>query len=90
MLVLLSLGSTLLSLSGIWARWPVAAAVVVMALAWQKARIILGKYLGLVQAPGWQRGFDVALTGYCLLLLGLYLAPLGEIVRMILPRLRGL
>ncbi|WP_157771621.1 hypothetical protein [Thioclava nitratireducens] len=48
-----------------------------MALAWQKARIILGKYLGLVQAPAWRRGFDVALTGVCLLLLVLYLAPLG-------------
>lgn len=76
-LVLLTLGSSLLSFSGGWAKWPVAAAVVVMALAWQKARIILGKYLGLVQAPAWQRGFDVALTGVCLLLLVLYLAPLG-------------
>ncbi|QYX56119.1 nitric oxide reductase F protein [Roseovarius sp. SCSIO 43702] len=76
LLVVLSLGSTLLSLSGVWVQWPVAAGVAVMALAWQKARIILAQYLQLAQAPSWRRGFDVALTALCLLMLGLYLAPL--------------
>lgn len=77
MLIALSLGSTLLSFSGFWTQWPVAAGIAVMALGWQKARIILWQYLGLKQSPTWRRGFDVALTGLCLLMLGLYLAPLG-------------
>ncbi|MGC8203359.1 nitric oxide reductase F protein [Aliiroseovarius sp. PTFE2010] len=76
LLLALSLGSTALSVSWIWAQWPALAGVAVMALAWQKARIILAQYLGLDQAPSWQRGFNGALSGLCLLLLGLYLAPL--------------
>ncbi|MFP7674476.1 nitric oxide reductase F protein [Marivita sp. S0852] len=76
LLVALSLGSTALSLSGVYVQWPVAAGVAVMVLAWQKARIILAQYLGLASAPTWRRGFDVALTALCLLLLGLYLVPL--------------
>ena len=76
-LIALSLGSTALSVSGLWDRWPIIAGVAVMVLAWQKARIILAQYLGLQQAPAWRRGFNVGLTGLCLLMLGLYLAPLA-------------
>lgn len=75
-LIALSLGSTGLSVSGVWEQWPVLAGVAVMVLAWQKARIILARYLGLHQAPRWRRGFDVGLTGLCVLMLGLYLSPL--------------
>jgi len=76
LLIALSLGSTALSASGVWGQWPVLAGMAAMALAWQKARIILAQYLGLQQAPQWRRGFDMGLTGLCLLMLGLYLAPL--------------
>ncbi|SDG41315.1 nitric oxide reductase NorF protein [Celeribacter baekdonensis] len=76
LLVALSFGSTALSASGIWAQWPIVAGVAVMALAWQKARIILADYMGLQRAPRWRRGFDVCLTGLCLLMLALYAAPL--------------
>ncbi len=76
-LIALSLGSTLLSLSGIWAQWQVAASIATLALAWQKARIILAQYLGLAAAPAWRRGFEFALAMLCLLMLGLYLVPLG-------------
>jgi hypothetical protein len=37
--------------------------------------VILARYLGLAAAPFWRRGFEVALALFCLLLLGLYLAP---------------
>jgi len=76
LLVALSLGSAALSGAGVWAQWPVAAGVAVMLLAWQKARIILAQYLGLSEAPRWRRGFDMGLTALCILMLGLYLAPL--------------
>ncbi|RLJ59367.1 cytochrome c oxidase subunit IV [Litoreibacter meonggei] len=48
---------------------------VVLALALMKARIILSRYLGLADAPSWRRGFNLTLTLFCLLLLGLYLFP---------------
>ncbi|WP_428643916.1 hypothetical protein [Roseibium sp.] len=48
---------------------------VVLALAFLKARVIVSRYLGLWQAPGWLAGFSWVLGIYCLLLLGLYLAP---------------
>ncbi|MCL3882701.1 nitric oxide reductase F protein [Marivita sp. GX14005] len=74
-LIALSLGSTALSLSAVWAVGPIVAGVAVLLLAWWKARIILSQYLELATAPEWQRGFDVALAALCLLLLGLYLMP---------------
>jgi hypothetical protein len=49
--------------------------VLVLLFAWMKARVILARYLGLWQAPFWQSGFNWALGLFCLLLLGLYLAP---------------
>ena len=48
---------------------------VVLLLALMKARVILSRYLGLAEAPSWQRGFNLVLTLFCLLLLGLYLIP---------------
>ncbi|WP_294608354.1 nitric oxide reductase F protein [Roseovarius sp.] len=74
-LMCLSLGATLISL---W-HWPPAleavAGVLVLSLAWLKARIILSSYLGLDAAPFWRRGFGMSLGAFCLLLLGLYLLP---------------
>jgi Prokaryotic Cytochrome C oxidase subunit IV len=49
--------------------------VLVLLFAWMKARVILARYLGLWQAPSWQSGFNWVLGLFCLLLLGLYLAP---------------
>ena len=74
-LIGLSFGSTLVSL---WP-WPPALAALagglVLGLAWLKARVILSRYLGLCEAPAWRRGFGISLGLFCLLLLGLYLAP---------------
>lgn len=76
-LIMLSLAATAVS---VWP-WPVAftpvAGTLVLGLAWLKARVILARYLGLAAAPFWRRGFDMALGLFCLLLLGLYLAPLA-------------
>lgn len=54
---------------------PVAVGVAILLLAWLKSRVILSRYLGLWKAPTWRSGFNWALGFYCLLLLGLYLAP---------------
>jgi hypothetical protein len=48
----------------------------ILTLAWLKARVILGRYLGLVNATFWARGFGISLALFCALLLGLYLIPL--------------
>ncbi len=48
--------------------------VMVLLLALFKARVILSRYLGLWAAPTWRRGFNLSLTAFCLLFLGLYLA----------------
>ena len=50
---------------------------IILTLAWLKARVILGRYLGLAAAPFWRRGFNLSLALFCLLLLGLYLVPLA-------------
>ena len=70
-LLALSAVSTLLSFDLVPA---VAAGTVLLGLAWLKAQIILGDYLGLRRAPFWRRGFSFALTLYAAILLGLYLA----------------
>lgn len=51
------------------------ASVIVVVLALIKTRLILAHYLGLSGAPTWRRGFNLSLTLFCLLLLGLYLLP---------------
>ncbi len=73
-LIGLSLGSTLLSLAPVPPGLSAVAGALILGLAWLKARVILGRYLGLVAAPFWHRGFGISLAGFCLLLLGLYLA----------------
>ena len=70
-----SAASTAISL---W-QWPTAltalAGVLILGLAWAKARVILLSYLGLAEAPFWRRGFSLCLLLYVGLLLALYLAP---------------
>lgn len=74
-LILLSIGSALLSLWQIPQEWKFVAGATILTLAWLKARVILLRYLGLAQAPFWARGFGISLALFCLLLLGLYLVP---------------
>ena len=50
------------------------AMVVVLLLAWVKARVVLGAYLELETYPPLRRAFDWALAGFMLLAGGLYLA----------------
>lgn len=58
--------------------WTTATAgVVILGLALIKGRIILSRYLGLETTRFWRRGFNLGLTIYALVLLGLYLAPLS-------------
>ena len=45
----------------------------IMFLALIKARVILARYLGLAQSPAWLRGFTIVLTGFSVLVFGLYL-----------------
>ena len=49
---------------------------VILLLAVAKSRVILARYLGLDQAPGWLSGVMTVLGLFALLALGLYLAPL--------------
>ncbi len=74
-LILLSIGSALLSLWQIPQEWKFVAGATILTLAWLKARVILLRYLGLAEAPFWARGFGISLALFCLLLLGLYLVP---------------
>lgn len=75
-LIVLSLASTALAAFGLGAAWPVVAGMLILAFAWFKARIVLARYMGLATAPAWQRGFDICLGLYAVLLLALYLVPL--------------
>ena len=70
-LILLSLGSTAVAASGLEGRW---LAVIVLPLAWAKARIILNRYLGLSQAPAVARGFALVLGLFMLAQIGLAVA----------------
>jgi hypothetical protein len=74
-LIGLSIASTLLSLPETGSHWPTASGLVVLLLAWQKARIILARYLGLSAAPAWRHGFNLALGALFLILSGLFLRP---------------
>lgn len=49
------------------------AGAAILFLALLKSRTILSRYLGLVDAPSWRRGFNMVLTFFCALLLALYL-----------------
>jgi hypothetical protein len=74
-LLVFSFVSTLIAAWPIPPQWQALAGAVILTLAWLKARVILGRYLGLAQAPFWARGFGVSLALFCGLLLGLYLIP---------------
>ena len=52
---------------------PMAAAAILF-LCWLKARVILGRYLGLDAVPDLRRVFDVVLGLFLAAVLGLYLA----------------
>lgn len=54
---------------------PRITGTLVMLLALMKARVILSRYLGLDTAPSWRAGFNLTLTLFCIVLLGLYLIP---------------
>ena len=72
-LIALSGGSAIVSLmvgQGMDRRLAGAA---ILFLALLKSRTILSRYLGLVDAPSWRRGFNLVLTFFCALLLALYL-----------------
>jgi len=49
--------------------------VLLLAVAFLKARLILGRYLGLDRAPAWRRAFLGAIAALLMLLAGLYLIP---------------
>lgn len=74
-LIVLSLGSTVLSMIALPGLWMAVAGVSILVLAWIKARIVLAGYMGLVRAPAWQRGFDICLGLFAVMLVGLYLVP---------------
>lgn len=71
----LSLASTLIASLPPLPGGPVVAGVVVLGLAWLKARVILSQYLGLIAAPAWRRGFGLTLALFCLVLGALYALP---------------
>jgi hypothetical protein len=64
-LLALSAASTLVAAAGLSGRW---LALLVLTLAWGKARLILNRYLGLAQAPGIARGFALVLAIYMVIL----------------------
>ncbi|PVB62364.1 cytochrome C oxidase subunit IV family protein [Labrenzia sp. 011] len=75
MLMMLSAASVMVALTDGAGFGASSAGAVILLFAWMKARVILARYLGLWQAPGWLSGFNWVLGLYCLLLLGLFLAP---------------
>jgi hypothetical protein len=45
----------------------------ILSLALAKSRIILARYLDLAHSPSWLRGFTMVLTGFAVVIFGLYL-----------------
>ncbi|MET1415404.1 hypothetical protein ABVF61_24240 [Roseibium sp. HPY-6] len=74
-LLLLSGASVLVASGAAGTLDAAATGILVLILAWMKARVVLSRYLGLWQAPVWLTGFNWALGLFCLLLLGLFLIP---------------
>lgn len=77
LLLALSAASTAVSFNittPLSAQVPLLGGVVILLLAWAKARIIAARYLELAQAPGYLRGFSLVLALFMAALLGLYLA----------------
>lgn len=71
-LLALSAASTAVAASGLSGRW---LALLVLTLAWAKARLILNRYLGLAQAPAIARGFALVLGLFMALVMGLAALP---------------
>lgn len=71
-LALLSAATTAVALSPLGAPW---AGVLILAIAWAKARLIFLWYLELADVPGWRGGLLFGLALFMLLLFGLYLIP---------------
>ncbi len=74
-LIALSAGSTAVAALVAMDLHRAAAGAAILLLAWLKSRVILSRYLGLAQAPGWRRGFNLVQGLFCLLLLTLFLIP---------------
>ncbi|POF27742.1 nitric oxide reductase F protein [Roseibium marinum] len=74
-LMVLSGASVLVALTGGASFGGSVAGALILLFAWMKARVILARYLGLWRAPAWLSGFNWVLGLYCMLLLGLFLAP---------------
>lgn len=72
-LVALSIGSTIVALTVTRLQVTVAG-VVILTLAWLKARVILARYLGLAGVPAIAFGFGLVLGLFMLACLALYLA----------------
>lgn len=70
-LIALTATSTAVAAIGLSGRW---LALVVLALAWAKAELILNRYLHLGQAPNIARGFALGLALFMLALTGLAVA----------------
>jgi hypothetical protein len=68
LLMAFSAASTTIAASG---QAGLVAALVILALAWAKALVILRQYLGLARAPAWSGGFATVLGGYMILVMGL-------------------
>ncbi|WP_235216144.1 cytochrome C oxidase subunit IV family protein [Ruegeria halocynthiae] len=66
----LSLGSALLTLVPLR---PALLGAGILLLALIKARVILARYLDLSGSPAWLRGFTMVLSGFTVLIFGLYL-----------------
>jgi len=58
---------------------PAVAGIAILAFAWVKARMVIARYMGLADAPAWQRGFDLTLALFVGLLAALYLVPLIDL-----------
>jgi hypothetical protein len=72
-LVLLSVGTTLVTLYELSPQGRWVAPAVVLGLAGLKARIILGRYLGLKQSKFWMHLFDAAMLLFMAIAMTLYL-----------------
>ena len=74
-LILLFAATTLVSLG---AMGPPVAGLLILAIAWAKARLIFLWYLDLADVPQWRTGILFALGLFIAVLFGLYLAAGGS------------
>ena len=72
-LTALSMAATAAALAVDWGLAREASGAAILILSGAKARLILGRYLGLAATPGWRRGFDLCMGLFLVLLLTLYL-----------------